>query len=225
MMNLLKQFSTQVKEFNAKRNGIVFWTVIAEIIMLLYSYDLYQKGHINVSMIVVATAIGLACLVAYKIAKYSAEIAGYTKEVADLFDGKSTQLTPSQTLANYAEERAPSVLYVSNDKVYEIPRLQLDEWAKANPELREKLKKIVNAGSLRATMNFHLLPEDRQALGMHILMDIGQEVFDTVYPDVINHAIQQMGKDAFEKEYVVIGLKRKDVEDNPRKLFIEGDLK
>lgn len=222
MMNLLKQLSTQVKEFNAKRNGIVFWTVIAEIIMLLYSYELYQKGHINVSMIVIAVATGLACLVAYKIAKYSAEVTGYTKEVAGLFEGKS----PSNPFhPNYAEEHAPSVLYVSNDKVYEIPRLQLDEWAKANPTLREKLEKIVNAGSLRATMNFHLLPEDRTALGMHILMDIGQEVFDTVYPDVINNAIQQMGKDAFEKKYVVIGLKRKDVEDNPRKLFIEGDLK
>ena len=204
---------------NHHATSIVFWTVIAEIIMLWYSYDLYQKGHINVSMIVVAMATGFACLVAYKIAKYSAEVAGYTKGVADLFEGKSTP----QTLINYAEEHAPSVLYVSNDKVYEIPRLQLDEWAKANPELREKLKKIVNTESLRATTNFHLLPEDRTALGMHILMDIGQQVFDTVYPDVINYAIQQMGKDAFEKEYVVIGLKRKDLDGKPKKLYIMGD--
>ena len=222
MMNLLKQFSTQVKEFNAKRNGIVFWTVIAEIIMLWYSYDLYQKDHINVSMILVATATGLACLVAYKIAEYSAEVAGHKNTIVKMFEGNRPQLT--NTLLKHTEEKIPSILYVSNDKVYEIPRPKIDQWAKSNPVLRIKLEKIINKNSLRATTNFHLLPEDRHALGMHILLDIGQEVYESVYPHAINQAIASMGKDAFEKEYYRQDLKLKDLlEGNPDMYYITGD--
>lgn len=212
-MKLLKQFISKTKEFQSRRNKVLFWTVMGELFLSFMVYDMYQKGNTTIAIIIGIVALVLISRVGYNVIKYTAEVNQYVKNVSDMFtdDGK------------ILKDQAPPILYISSNKVYEIPRPEIDQWAKTNSGLREKMEKIVNLQSLRTISNFHLLPEDRQALGMHIMMDIEQEVYATIYPVAINQAIEKMGKEAFEKEYLRSDLQCKDLEGNSNTRHIIRD--
>ena len=212
-MKLLKQFISKTKEFQSRRNKVLFWAVMGELFLSFMVYDMYQKGNTTIAIIIGIVALVLISWVGYNVIKYTAEVNQYVKNVSDMFtdDGK------------ILKDQAPPILYISSNKVYEIPRPEIDQWAKTNSGLREKMEKIVNLQSLRTISNFHLLPEDRQALGMHIMMDIEQEVYATIYPVAINQAIEKMGKEAFEKEYLRSDLQCKDLEGNSNTRHIIRD--
>lgn len=216
-MDLLKQFKSKVEEFRSARNGVVFWAAVGEIILFWVGMDFYERENIIGAVVCGILAVGVIILIARVVLKTTTEVNRHEKTLSDLLEGDPKQIINAEVF----EEKVHPILYVFSDKVYEIPRLEIDKWAKSDPTLRAKLEKIVSNHSLRAVTNSHLLPEDRRALGMHIVMDIGQEVYEDVYPAAISQAIEKMGE-AFEK-YHRSDLKRKDLEGKPNKHYIMGD--